>query len=78
MRQGNKNFKNFVDSMGKNIKLIRRKKNLSQEDLAFELNTAPQYIGCIERGEKVPSIKFLFRIATVLETSIEVLVTRSK
>lgn len=49
--------------LGKNIRTLREANNISQEELAFKLSSARNYIGCIERGEKSPSLDFIFDIA---------------
>ena len=56
--------------LGKNIRNIRKKKGFSQEKLAFEMSSSRNYIGCIERSEKIPSINTLFDIAEVLQVNI--------
>jgi len=56
--------------LGQNIKQIRESKKLSQEELAFKIHSARNYIGCIERGEKSPSLDVVFDIAKVLEIDI--------
>lgn len=57
--------------VGKNIRDIRINKNLSQEELAFKINSARNYIGCIERGEKFPSVSILFDITFALNCKME-------
>ncbi len=52
--------------LGQNIRNIREAKNISQEELAFKLSSARNYIGCVERGEKFPSLDFIFDIALAL------------
>ena len=60
-----------INFFAKNIKKIRIAKNFTQETFAFELNTSPKYIGCIERAEKMPSLRFMYNMAKVLDISIE-------
>lgn len=52
--------------LGKNIRKYRNIKKLSQEELAFRISTARNYIGCIERGEKYPSLAIVLDIAKEL------------
>ena len=61
---------NSFKIIGNNIRIMRKKLHLSQEQLAFKLNSARNYIGCIERAEKTPSLDFLFSIAEILECSV--------
>lgn len=71
MKRNKNRHINSLKIIGNNIKSQRLKKNISQEELAFKLNSARNYIGCIERAEKQPSIPFLLDIANVLECKIE-------
>lgn len=45
--------------IGDNIRKAREAKRLSQEELAFLINSARNYIGCIERAEKFASVTML-------------------
>ena len=56
--------------LGQNIRERRLASNLSQEELAFKISSARNYVGCIERGEKSPSINILLDIAKVLNCKI--------
>lgn len=42
-----------------------------QEELAFKINSARNFIGCIERGEKAPTVYVLYKIAAVLDVSVD-------
>ena len=63
-----------LEKLGKNIRKLRLKKKLSQEELAFKINSARNFIGCIERAEKSPTIITLCRIADALGVEVEKLV----
>jgi len=56
-------------TVGKRIRLLREKKNLTQEDLAFEAGVHRAYIGQIERGEKNLGLVNLQKIAKALKIS---------
>ncbi len=58
-------------TIGENLRAARNAKNLSQEELAFRLETARNYISCIERAEKKASIAFLVRVSYALDISLE-------
>ena len=60
--------------IGKNVRQKRIFVKISQEELAFRISSARNYIGCIERGEKVPSITILLDIAHALSCKLEDLV----
>ncbi|MBR1976807.1 helix-turn-helix transcriptional regulator [bacterium] len=57
--------------LGKNIQTLRKSKDLSQEELAFRVGTARNYLGCVERAEKFPSLAFIFDIKDALNCKIE-------
>lgn len=64
-------YKLFLLKLGNNIRKMRKDKGLSQESLAFSINSARNYIGCIERAEKTVSLRTLFKIAQTLDVNIE-------
>ena len=49
--------------VGGNISRLRKGQGLTQEELATGLAVHPSYIGLIERGERVPSLKTLENMA---------------
>ena len=57
--------------LGSKISDYRKAKDFSQEELGFLIKSARNYIGCIERGEKSPSIKTLQKIAKALDIQIK-------
>lgn len=57
--------------LGKKIAEYRNEKGFSQEELGFLIRSARNYIGCIERGEKSPSIKTLHKIAKALDVKVK-------
>lgn len=60
--------------IGENIRLTRKSKGLSQEQLALRAEINASYMGQVERGEKNPTIEVLGKIATALNTTLEQLV----
>ena len=57
-------------TIGKRIKAVRIKKHVTQEQLAFQINSSPAYISNIERGIKRPSLQKLVEIADVLGVTV--------
>lgn len=57
--------------IGENIRKYRRKKEWSQEDLAFETALHRTYIGGIERGERNLTVLNLIIIAKKLEMTLD-------
>ncbi|MBP1155206.1 MULTISPECIES: helix-turn-helix transcriptional regulator [unclassified Paenibacillus] len=54
------------EAYGKLLKEYRQKKNLSQEQLAFESGLDRTYISMLERGKRQPSLSTIFSIAKSL------------
>ena len=71
MKRDIKKHKESYKTIGKNIRKLRKNHKISQEELAFRINSARNYIGCIERGEKVPSITILLDIAESLSSKLQ-------
>lgn len=64
-------------AMGKRMKMRRRAKKLSQEEMANAVQISISFYGNIERGTRVPSVDTLVAIANVLEVGIDYLLTDS-
>lgn len=52
--------------LGKNIKLVRTSKNLSQKELATELGITHNYLSMIENDAKTPSLRLIENLCRVL------------
>lgn len=57
--------------MKNRLEEIRKKKGVTQEDLALVLEVSRQTIGSLEKGRYNPSIILAFKIAKYFEMSIE-------
>lgn len=62
-------------NFGKNLMLIRKNKNLSQEELAFAVGVTRQTMYTWEGNLNYPNVLMLKKLANVLEVSIEDLVS---
>ena len=60
-------------SLGQNIRKYRVKKGMRQEDLAEKVGLSPNYIGSLERGEKVPALVTFIEITNALDVSADML-----
>lgn len=60
-------------SIGRNIRKYRIAKKLRQEDLAELTDVTPNYIGMIERGEKIPSLETFISIVNNLGVSADMI-----
>ena len=56
-----------------NIKIIRKSKGLSQEELAIKLNVVRQTISKWEQGLSVPDSELLVSLSNALETPVSTL-----
>lgn len=71
MSENKNKYYHLYKNLGNNIKKFRKKHNISQEELAFRISSARNYIGCIERAEKAPSLGIIFAIADTLNIKVE-------
>ncbi len=63
----------ITDSIGKNIRKYRLERKLRQEDLAEATGLSPNYIGMIERGEKLPALETFIDIINALKVSADMI-----
>lgn len=52
--------------MAKNLRVLRKQKGLSQEELAFQAGINRNYVGQIEREEKSPTVDMVEKLASAL------------
>jgi len=56
-------------NLGEKIRKLRKKQNISQEELGFRAKLHRTYIGAIERAEQNVSIDNIHKIARALKVS---------
>ncbi len=56
--------------LGKRVRVLRKKAGLTISELAEAANLSDNYVGFIERGVRVPTIKTLARLAKALKINI--------
>ena len=61
---------NVLIKFGNRIRLLRKQNDWSQEDLSFKSGFHRTYIGMIERGERIPSVKNIIVGANTFNISI--------
>ena len=61
----------LLKKIGKNIRFLRKKLNLSQIDLAVAVGIDRSYLSEIENGKRNVTIMLLQNIATILSVKIE-------
>jgi putative transcriptional regulator len=57
--------------MKNNIKILRAERDLTQAQLANELDVSRQTINAIEKGKFDPSLPLAFKLSRLFEKSIE-------
>ena len=60
-----------MHNIGKNIRDLRTRKNLTQDELAEKLFVTRQTVSNYETGKSRPDVEMLLRISEVLETDIQ-------
>lgn len=63
----------FYKKLGRHIEIIRKKKKLSQEELAWIAELDRTYLARIEVGRANPSIRVIHKIARKLRVKIRYL-----
>ncbi len=61
--------RHILSKFGEKLKVVRKSKGITQEELAVKLYMHKNYIGMIERGERNPTIRTLYKIAKALKVS---------
>ena len=64
-----------LDTIGKNIRKFREIKKLRQEDQSEKTDLTTNYIGMIERGEKIPSLETFINILNSLGVSADMVLS---
>lgn len=56
-----------VALLAKNVRALRKRRGLSQEELAFRAGMKRTYLSDLERGTRNPSVRALGRLAEALD-----------
>ena len=59
--------RNILEKFGERLQKVRKEQGISQEQLAAKLSMHRTYIGMIERGERNPTIRTLYKVAKALK-----------
>lgn len=70
--------KELLKIFGKNVKIERIKKDLTQEQLAEKMDVSQNYIACIETGKQNMSLGKVLELAKNLNTDIHNLLNFNK
>lgn len=61
--------------VGANVRRLRQKKGLTQEEFAEKSGFSQQYVSGLETGQRNPTIVSLYMLAEALDTTPVVLIT---
>ena len=65
--------------VARNLRVLRKQKGLSQEELAFQAGINRNYVGQIEREEKSPTVDIVEKLATALNAEpVELFVMKTR
>ncbi len=64
-----------LESIGKHISEFRHLRKLRQEDLAELTGLSTNYIGAVERGEKIPSLETFIVILNALSVTADMVLS---
>jgi transcriptional regulator with XRE-family HTH domain len=64
-------------TLGKRLRFLRKKKNMTQKDLADVFNLSESTIGMYERDEREPSFEFVRQLADFFNVTTDYLLGRT-
>ena len=56
-----------LKKFGEKVQMVRKSKGISQEKLAEKVALHRNYVGMIERGERNPTIRTLYKLSKALQ-----------
>lgn len=59
--------RDVLEKFGDKMQKVRKSMGISQEELASRLSMHRTYVGMIERGERNPTIRTLYKVAKALK-----------
>ncbi len=68
----------LAQAFGRAVRALRTQQGIAQEALANLANIERSHLGKIERGEHMPTLAIIFKIATGLKCSTAVLMTTTE
>lgn len=66
------------DSIGRRIRILRRRKGLTLKQLGNDTGLKPQYISQVEKGEVIPPVAVLLQISKALEIDSGLLLSEER
>ncbi len=68
-------YKHALKGFGENLQRARKEKNISQEKLAELIGVHRTYLSLVEKGQRNPSLRFIYRVSKALKTDSSKLLT---
>ncbi|WP_313023917.1 helix-turn-helix domain-containing protein [Pseudomonas lopnurensis] len=68
----------LAQAFGAAVRALRMERNIAQETLANLAGIERSHMGKVERGEHLPTLALVFKIASALECSTAVLMTEAE
>lgn len=65
---------NFADKIPENLVSLRKQQRYTQKELAIKARLNPNYYAKVERGNGVPSLKTLYKLAEALDVTVSEIV----
>ena len=56
-------------TLGRRIRSLRKKNNLTQEQLAEQADVSASFLGHVERGSRIPSLETVMKLCSALKVS---------
>ena len=67
---------NLQTRFATNVRILRKRKNLSQQDLADKMGVSNSYVSMLEHGQRSPPLETIELIAKALGVRAEALLSR--
>lgn len=61
----------YMKKFGEKLRTLRQQRGLSQNQLGDRLGVTRNYISRMERGEKIPNVAMLLKIARLFDVSLD-------
>ncbi|MFO0702960.1 MAG: helix-turn-helix transcriptional regulator [Candidatus Andersenbacteria bacterium] len=58
-----------VKAFGRRVQALRHERGFSQEKLAAKVGAHRTYLGMLERGERNPTLRMIYRVAAALSVA---------
>ncbi len=63
-----------MERFGEKLRILRNRRGLTLRQLADMLDISHSYVGQMERGEKIPNVEMVLKIARIFDVSTDTLI----